>query len=195
VNEKILKKMKKAGINWLCYGIESASEHVREGMTKGRFGEGAIRKAVAMTHDAGINVLGNFMFGLPRDDFDTMRLTLDLAKSLRCEFVNFYMTMAYPGSRLYDDALKKGVSLPKTWLDYSQFSEEVLPLPTDRLSSEDVMRFRDMAFEEYFSDPEYLSMIREKFGEETANHIKEMLKIKIRRRPVDNKPANKMAIL
>ena len=51
---------------------------------------------------AGINVIGNYIFGLPEDDADTMRATLDLAVELNCEFANFYSAMAYPGSPLYD---------------------------------------------------------------------------------------------
>ena len=33
----MLKKMQKSGFKWLALGIESSSEHVRDGVTKGRF--------------------------------------------------------------------------------------------------------------------------------------------------------------
>lgn len=182
VNEKILKKMKQAGFNWICFGIESGNKAVRDGITKGGFGQEAIRKAIDMARGAGIYVLGNFMFGLPDDNLETMRQTLEMAKEFLFEYVNFYVTMAYPGSQLYEDALQQGVELPTDWLGYAQFSEETLPLPTKYLSSAEVLRFRDKAFEEYFSNPKYIKMITEKFGQETADHIKEMLKIKICRK-------------
>lgn len=182
VNERLLKKMKQAGINWLAYGIESGNKRVRDGVTKGGFGQETIRKAIAMTHDAGIYIVANFIFGLPDDNFETMQETLDLAKELNCEYTNFYVAMAYPGSQLYKDALHQGLRLPENWMGYTQFSEETLPLPTKYLSSADVLRFRDRAFEEYHSNPRYLKMIEDKFGLETVEHIKEMLKYKIHRK-------------
>lgn len=181
VKENLLKKMKQAGFNWLAYGIESGSKNIRTSVSKGRFEKDDIRKAIRMTKEAGINIVGNFMFGLPDDDFETMQETLDLAKELNCEYTNFYVTMAYPGSQLYEDALRKNVKLPETWRGYSQFGEECLPLPTKYLSARDVLSFRDKAFAEFHSMPEYIEMIEQKFGKKTASHIKEMLNHKIKR--------------
>jgi radical SAM superfamily enzyme YgiQ (UPF0313 family) len=98
VNERLLKKMKQAGINWLCFGIESANKNVRQGVSK-RIAQEKIQKAIEMTQAAGIYILGNFMFGLPDDDLQTMQETLDMAKEFNFEYVNFYVTMAYPGSQ------------------------------------------------------------------------------------------------
>ena len=182
VSEKMLKKMKKAGINWLCYGIESGSQKVREGVLKLGFEKETIKKVIKMTKEAGIYILGNFLFGLPDDDKNTMRETLIMAKELNCEYVNFYTTMAYPGSKLFQEALAKGIKLPESWLGYGQLSEETLPFPTKYLSGTEVLSFRDRAFEEYYSNPFYLEMIQEKFGSEVICHIKEMLKHKIKRK-------------
>ena len=182
VNERMLKKMKKAGINWLCYGIESGSKGVRTGVSKLGFEQDTIRKVVRMTQDAGIYVLGNFIFGLPDDDFQTMQETFTLAKELNCEYVNFYANMAYPGSKLFKEARNNGAELPKSWLGYAQLNEETLPLTTKHISGRDVLRFRDKAFKEYYSNPEYLEQILEKFGQEEVSHIEEMLKHKIKRK-------------
>ncbi|MBA7648252.1 Anaerobic magnesium-protoporphyrin IX monomethyl ester cyclase [subsurface metagenome] len=181
VNERMLKKMKQAGINWAAYGIESASRRVRRGVTK-KFEQDVITRAVEMMRAAGIYILGNFIFGLPDDDFETMRETLDAVKEFNFEYVNFYTAMAYPGSPLYDDAIKQGIRLPEKWYGYGQYSEETLPLPTKYLSAAEVLRFRDDAFKEYFSNPKYIEMVREKFGPKVVGHIEEMLKHEIRRK-------------
>jgi len=175
VNERMLKQMKKAGFNWLAYGIEAGAKDVRSGVSKGRYGQEDIKGAVCMTKEVGIHVCANFMFGLPDDDQQTMRETLELAKELNCEYTNFYVTMAYPGSQLYLDALEQGIPLPKTWRGYSQFSAECLPLPTKYLSAAEVLRFRDEAFVEFHSSEKYLQMMKQTFGETIAEHIKVML--------------------
>jgi len=181
VDNKMLKKLKRAGFNWLCYGIESGDEDILKGVSKRGFGRDDIKRVVEATKGSGINVLGNFMFGLPDDDFVSMRRTLDFAIELNCEYTNFYATMAYPGSSLYDEAVRGNIRLPATWRGYSAFSEECLPLPTKHLSSEDVLRFRDKAFVEFHSNPGYIDLVEKKFGHKTVEHIRQMLARKIER--------------
>lgn len=178
VKEDTLAKMKKAGINWLALGIESGSKFVRDGASK-RFKDDDIALVVEKIRDAGINVIGNYIFGLPDDTFETMNQTLDLSIKLNCEMSNFYSAMAYPGSKLYDDALKNNWELPKTWLGYSQHSRECLPLRTEKLTSAEVLGFRDYAFHKYFEGGRYLGMVRSKFGEDTYEHIKQMTRTKL----------------
>jgi hypothetical protein len=89
--------------------------------------------------------------------------------------------MAYPGSELYRRAVREGWALPETWQAYSQYAYDTLPLPTRHLSSAEVLRFRDHAFQAYFSNPGYLDMITQKFGLQTARHIREMTRHKLAR--------------
>jgi len=173
-----LDLLRRAGIRWLALGIESGSAHVRDGAEKS-FGDDDIRTTVKAIQDAGINVIGNFIFGLPDDTWESMRATLDLALSLRCEFANFYSAMAYPGSALYAQA--KSEDLPASWAGYSQHGFDTRPLPTATLSSLDVLGFRDRAFIEYFSDPAYLDMVGAKFGPETRAHVERMAARRLQR--------------
>jgi len=171
VRPYMLQRMKRAGVNWICYGFESASDTVLNGVSKKQTAIDMLR-ASEMAKEAGINILGNFIFGLPDDDEETMQETLELAIALDCEYVNFYTAMAYPGSKLYEDTAPK--DLPARWRDYSQFGHNSNPLPTKYLTPIQVRDFRDFAFEYYYSRPEYLDMIRHKFGREAERHIQEM---------------------
>jgi anaerobic magnesium-protoporphyrin IX monomethyl ester cyclase len=181
VRDDMVERLKRAGFNWLAFGIEAASERVRDGVQKG-FDQQQVFKTIEKVRSAGINVIGNYIFGLPDDDSDSMKATLDLAIELNCEFANFYSTMAYPGSPLYEMALKSGWPLPEKWSGFSQHSVDTLPLPTKHLSAAEVLRFRDDAFQTYFSNPSYLQMIKLKFGQETADHIRQMASHKLVRK-------------
>jgi radical SAM superfamily enzyme YgiQ (UPF0313 family) len=130
VNGEILKKFKKAGIRWLCFGIESASDISLIDVKKGRFDLQKVKNVIKMVKDSGINIIANFMFGLPEDTVDSMEQTLQLARDINPEFINFYCTMAYPGSELYNECLRDGVSLPENWIGFSQLSYETIPLPS-----------------------------------------------------------------
>jgi radical SAM superfamily enzyme YgiQ (UPF0313 family) len=171
--EGLLPKLKRAGFNWLAFGIESGSEKVRDGVNKS-FSQDMIRQSIGKAREAGINVIGNYIFGLPEDDYQTMQSTLSLALELNTEFANFYSCMAYPGSGLYEMADGQGWALPENWSGFSQLSEDTLPLPTKHISGGQVLWFRDKAFEAYFKSPRYLEMVERKFGSETVKHIARM---------------------
>ena len=166
-------KLKRAGFNWLAFGIEAADQVVRNDVDKG-FDQDLIFKTINEVKAADINIGANYIFGLPEDDLASMRKTLDLAIELNTEWANFYCTMAYPGSPLYNTAIKEGMPLPATWSGYSQHAVDTLPLPTKHLTASQVLRFRDEAFQTYFTSPRFLDMVTEKFGPETANHVREM---------------------
>jgi anaerobic magnesium-protoporphyrin IX monomethyl ester cyclase len=173
VKDGMVDKLKRAGFNWLAFGIEAASERVRDEVQKG-FDQDDVYTTIQKVQAAGINVIGNYIFGLPEDDLDTMQATLDLALELNCEFANFYSTMAYPGSPLYSTAIQSGLQLPEKWSGYSQHSYDTLPLPTKYLKPAEVLRFRDQAFQVYFNSPQYLEMVTRKFGPDTAEHVRKM---------------------
>jgi anaerobic magnesium-protoporphyrin IX monomethyl ester cyclase len=185
VKAENLAKMKKAGINWLALGIESANPEVRDGAQK-RMRVKDIRRVVQAIQQAGIRVIGNYIFGLPEDSRDTMQETLDMAMDLQCEFANFYCAMAYPGSRLYDLATEAGWPLPESWSGYSQHSYETRPLPTRYISAREVLAFRDNAFHNYFQNPDYLNMIDQKFGPEVRAHVGEMAATRLKRDLLDH---------
>ena len=185
VKPEMLSKMKQAGINWIAYGFEAGSKKVRDGVSKGRFDQERIYDIVRHTHAAGIEIVANFIFGLPQDDGTTMQATLDMAKELNCAYANFYCAMAYPGSQLYKDAVAQGVALPEKWSGYAQFSEDTFPLPTEYLAPGEVLKFRDRAFDEYFTNPEYLRRIEQRFGTRTVEHIRRMCGVTLRRKYYD----------
>jgi len=191
VKPERLRLLRAAGIRWLALGIESGSAHVRDGAEKS-LDEQDIVRIVREIQAADIHVIGNFIFGLPDDDLASMRQTLDLAKELNCEFANFYSAMAYPGSRLYERALEKRWALPAAWTGFSQHSYDCTPLPTEKVSAADVLRFRDEAFHEYFSSPSYLEAVDRKFGAETRRHIESMTQIRLRRKLLETATAAAM---
>jgi radical SAM superfamily enzyme YgiQ (UPF0313 family) len=162
-----------AQITTLAFGIEAADQVVRSDVDKG-YDQELIFKTINEVKAADISIGANYIFGLPEDDQISMQKTLDLALELNTEWANFYCTMAYPGSPLYDVAIKENMPLPATWAGYSQHAVDTLPLPTKHLKSSEVLRFRDNAFQTYFMGDRFLNMVIKKFGQETADHVKEM---------------------
>lgn len=183
VKPAMLDRLRRAGVTWLAFGIEAASERVRSDVDKG-FDQDLVFSTIAAVREAGINVIANFIFGLPEDDLASMEATLGMALALNCEFANFYTAMAYPGSPLHATAQRLGWALPETWSGYSQHAVDTLPLPTRHCSAAEVLRFRDEAFTTYFSSRRYLELVTGKFGPAAADEIRAMTGHRLERRHV-----------
>jgi len=177
-----LKLIREAGIKWLCLGIESGDKNVRLEVTKGKFEDVDIREVVRMVHDADIEIIGNYLFGLPGDTYETMCGTMSLSKDLCTLAWNAYAAMALPGSLLYKVALIEGHKLPDDYEGYSFHSYNTQPLPTEYLSPEQILKFRDNAWLEYHTHPPFLEKVEAKYGPNARKNIEDMTKIKLRRK-------------
>lgn len=182
VREKYLELFKKAGVNWLAIGIESADQVIRREVSKGSFKVLNISDEVKNIQASGINVVANYIFGFPDDTLDTMQRTLDLSLELCTEFANFYPCQALPGSGLYSTAKANGWRLPETLAGYGFLSYESQPLPTRHMTAAEVLRFRDDAWQTYFSYSPYLDLVERKFGVEQRKNVGDMARIRLRRK-------------
>ena len=112
---------------------------------------------------------------------ESMKTTYEQAERINAEEANFYAAQAYPGTRLYTQALKKGWKLPEKWSGFSHHSYDCLPVQTNYLSSADVLKFRDDSFYKYHTSKKYLHMIKEKFGQNAVDTINKITSVKLKR--------------
>ena len=180
-----LKIVRKAGIKWLCLGIESADKSVRLEVSKGKFEDVDIKKIVRIIHDADIDIMANYIFGLPGDDKEKLKKTYDLSVELNTLGWNAYAAMALPGSDLYKSAIENDVKLPDTYEGYSFHSYLTLPLPTEKLSAAEILNFRDQSFINYHTNNFFLDKIKKKFGVKAVENILESTKIKLKRKIIE----------
>tara|TARA_A100001011_G_scaffold400626_1_gene516931 strand:+ start:1220 stop:2767 length:1548 start_codon:yes stop_codon:yes gene_type:complete len=184
-NPETLSLVRKSGIKWLCLGIESADKKVRLEVAKGKFEEVDVKKVVNQIHDSGIEVMANYIFGLPGDTKDTINKTLELSLELCTSGWNTYAAMALPGSELYKKAIQNNVELPKNYSGYSFHSYDTICLPTEFLKNWEILKLRDEAFNIYHSNEKFLDRISNKFGLKAVENIKEMNKIKLKRKLIE----------
>jgi len=182
VRERYLDLFKKAGINWLALGIEAGNREVRREVSKGTFQLDDIASVVKLVQQHDIGVAANYIFGFPEDTFDTMQQTLDLAIELNTEMANFYPFQALPGSPLHVKAREQAWALPDTYQGYGFLSYEATPMATKYVSAADVVRFRDNAWQTYHQNPNFLNLIKRKFGQDATTGIQELVKVKLKRR-------------
>lgn len=182
VRRDALDLFKRAGVNWLALGVEAGNQLVRQEASKGSFQEVNIREVCKTINDSDIKIISNYIFGFPEDTIETMQETLDLAMELNTEMANMYPCQALPGSPMYNFAKKNGWALPDSYEGYAFLSYESQPLPTKYVSSADVLKFRDEAWQKYFTNPVYLKLVEQKFGPIERKNIEDMASIKLKRK-------------
>ena len=180
--ENILKTVRDAGIKWLALGIESSRKDIRLEITKGKFEDVDVESVIQKVHDADIDVMANYIYGLPGDTRETILETLNLSKKLCTRGWNTYASMALPGSKLYKLAHEKKYKLPESYEGYAWLSYECQPLRNESVKAEEILKMRDDAFIEYHTYKPCLKKIKNKFGSKAVENINDMTKVRLRRK-------------
>ena len=126
--------------------------------------------------------MGNYIFGLPGDDHGSMQETLDLSMDLCTVGWNAYAAMPLPGSQLYKNALLAGHKLPDDYAGYSFHAYNTQPLPTEHLTPEEILKFRDEAWIKYHTYEPFLEKVENKFGKIARDNIEKMAELKLKRK-------------
>jgi hypothetical protein len=83
---------------------------------------------------------------------------------------------------MYRDAVRNGWPLPDSYAGFGFLSYESQPLATRHVSAAEVLRFRDAAWQRYFTNPAYLLLVERKFGAAQRANVEAMAAVPMRRR-------------
>lgn len=117
VDEDILKKMKEAGCWQTSYGVETGSQRLLDLIHKDITLE-KIEKTFAATKKAGISIRAFYMLGIPTETREESLKTISIAKKLDATWSQFTVFTPFPGTELYDMAVKEGGMTSLDWADY-----------------------------------------------------------------------------
>ena len=149
VDEEMLQLMGKAGCWFISWGIESGNEQILAHARKGAKPEQA-RQALTWSKKAGINNWGYFIIGLPGENEQTIRQTIEFAKGLPLDIALFHIAAPYPGTPFFFEVVKEKWFRPGTrWEQVDMDKETVLDypdLPAERLMYWQRRAFREWAF-------------------------------------------------
>ncbi|MCX7957448.1 MAG: B12-binding domain-containing radical SAM protein [Deltaproteobacteria bacterium] len=107
VNKDMLKAMKEANVFSIVYGAECGNQRILDGIRKG-FTLEQTEQAIRWTKEAGIRVDTNFILGLPYENEETIRQTLDFIMKLNPDFINLAILAPFPSTEVYEWA-KNGI--------------------------------------------------------------------------------------
>ena len=156
VDLKVLPLMKRAGCRMLMVGFEFGTQEALDAVKKGTTLEHSVRLA-REAERLGFTVHGCFMFGAPGETMDSGLKTIELAKSLPMDTVQFSGICAYPGSEIYNWAHGQGFLVPNTWREWVDENwEQITVLNYPELSKEEIDGLIDRGLKEFYLRPKQM---------------------------------------
>jgi radical SAM superfamily enzyme YgiQ (UPF0313 family) len=106
VDAELLGWMKRAGCSMIAYGVESGNQKGIDYLNK-KITPDQARNAFSLTRKAGIMTTAYFVLGIPVETYEDEMGTIEFAKSLKPNYAQFSILSPFPGTKLYDDAIKE----------------------------------------------------------------------------------------
>ena len=149
VNEEILRKMKDSGCKYISYGVESGSNRMLEDVIKKGFTIEKAEKTIKLTDKIGIGIIVNYMFGLPGETEEDLKLTLKAVKAIPADAAEFSIFIPLPGTELAAD------------LDWTQYSSKENPYHAkskvhDEEFSKKIADYHSQAIKNFYFSPKFL---------------------------------------
>ncbi len=150
VDESLLKKMRRAGVYKIAFGVESGDPGVLKTIKK-QLDLEKVLKSTILAKKAGLIVYGFFMFGLPGDTPESMKKTIDFALKMDPDIANFVITIPFPGTPLYNLVKSKGRFLIDSTdgLNVGFYANRVFYELGD-LKEKDVLYFYKLAYKKFY---------------------------------------------
>ncbi|HPJ17018.1 MAG TPA: radical SAM protein [Candidatus Woesebacteria bacterium] len=152
----LLKVMKEAGCRMLMVGFEFGSQKDLDAVKKGT----NLEQAKTFAKEAsrlGFTIHGCFMIGAPGETEETAQMTVDFAKSLPLDTVQFSGICVYPGTEMYLWAKKNNfinVRDWKEWVDKNHEQRTILSYPN--FSKKMIDKYVDKGLKEFYLRPKQI---------------------------------------
>lgn len=155
-----LKAMKEAGCRLLIVGYESGDPQILKNIKKGATVERA-RQFTKDCHKLGLVIHGDFILGLPGETRDTIRNTINFAKELDVETIQVSVAHAYPGTELYDYAVKNGFMVKDTKM-VDEGGHQLAHIQYPGLPADEILDAVHHFYDEYYFRPKAIFRILRK---------------------------------
>jgi radical SAM superfamily enzyme YgiQ (UPF0313 family) len=150
IDEEMMIKMKQAGCWLIAFGIESGSQQILDNVKKDAKVEDATR-TIRLCKKHGIKSWGYFIIGLPGENRQTVRETIDFAKSIPLDIALFHVAMPYAGTEFYFQAVANGWLNTSEWKHFDMNDSAVVQYQD--FTSEDILKATKQAFREFYFRP------------------------------------------
>ncbi|OGW75339.1 MAG: hypothetical protein A2Z72_08420, partial [Omnitrophica bacterium RBG_13_46_9] len=111
LNGELIELMHEAGCDHLYISIESGDQEFLSRLSK-RVDLGKVEGIIRKSHELDMPVTGYFIIGLPGQTWKEIAATVEYAKSLDLDDVDFFIANPFPGTDIYGECEEKRLMYP-----------------------------------------------------------------------------------
>ena len=149
VTEELAIALRDSGCAFAAIGVESGNEiilsRIGKKETKAQF-----ENAVAIMKKVGLPSIASYIIGLPGDTHETIEETIDFAFKLDADQSKFMILAPYPGTRVYDLAVQKGLVNPASFEQMEALNYyDSVAINLSEVADHDLIRYQDEAYDRF----------------------------------------------
>ena len=177
-NAELMRLAARSGCRGLFVGLETLSDAALDHMNKGFNVVGKFKEMVKRLHDAGIGVIGSFMFGFDGEEEGVFERTARFAEEARIDVPQYSILTPLPGTPLYAQIEAEGRIIDRDWSHYDGGHVVFAPRGT---SAEKLAEGLKAALRHSYSR---LGILRRLFGSPSRISVMLPLNLAFRRRAI-----------
>jgi len=152
-DDELLAAIKRAGCHTVILGVESADD-ARLATYKKGYSVDAVRDGFRRVKRHGLRTVGTFIVGLPEEDAESLRRTLELAVELDLDFLSLNMAVPRFGTAFRRQAIELGLC-DEDDLVMDQGGADAF-LPTKHLERAQMLQLKKEMVRRFYLRPRYL---------------------------------------
>lgn len=156
IDEEVIRTIKKAGCKKISFGLESGNQRILDLMNKRTTLEQG-RTAVKIAKKYGLKTHAGFMLGNIGETEETIKETINFAKSLALDNAIFFITSPFPGTELYRIAESLGqINQDTKWEAFAPLTVQQPILVQNNVTGEELIYWQKKAFRQFYLRPKYI---------------------------------------
>jgi hopanoid biosynthesis associated radical SAM protein HpnJ len=153
-NFETLKVLRDAGLRHVVVGFESGNDRILKNIRKGV----TVARALQFARDCkklGLSIHGAFIMGLPGESRETVRETIEFAKTMDLNSIQASLASPYPGTEFYDLCVSQGWLTSDDFLDAGGHQKCTVSYPG--YSSTEIFNSVEAFYNKFYFRPRYIA--------------------------------------
>jgi hopanoid biosynthesis associated radical SAM protein HpnJ len=149
-----LKALRDAGLRHVVVGFESGSDRILQNIRKGV----TVARALQFARECkklGLSIHGAFIMGLPGESRETVRETIEFAKTMDLDSIQASLASPYPGTEFYDLCVQQGWLTSDNLLDAGGHQKCTVSYPD--YTSAEIFNSVEEFYTKFYFRPRYIA--------------------------------------
>lgn len=175
VDGVMLKALKEAGCRRIHFGVEAGTEKILKVLNKDISKE-RVEDVFRQCRELHIQTLAYFMIGSPSETRQDIDETVNFALRLNPDYLHATIFTPYPGTAVYNEALKTGAIKNDYWRAFARDPKEGFTTPywQESLSRDELLNTLEDFYRRFYGRPSY--MLANLFKIRSAGELKRKMR-------------------